>query len=246
MDDIDEIYAACIVEYARRFDDGVLTGPFQVIGKDARDSFNLPYSEDIFRRAVAILEEIKVLTVYRRQGMQTYYRVEAKKFDSAMTKISMDVRGYKLSRDTVDERTYSFLETFYDVGAHYLRDALDSYEDEISAIADHEENERDANHPIRVDSQSWTGLPTGFVLSEERRVSVVRELEKIDLALQTADLGQYEKSQARAFILSAKALAEAPEPSVDLIWEVIGRANSLAGVASFLVSLITLFMAAAS
>lgn len=95
-----------------------------------------------------------------------------------------------------------------------------------------------------VQSAEWTGLPTTFQLTDERRQRLVTLLEDAESSLDALGVGNSEKAMARAYIIATRALAEAPDPPVDLIWELIDRANSIAGVASLFVSLIALFTAA--
>jgi hypothetical protein len=58
--------------------------------------------------------------------------------------------------------------------------------------------------------------------------------------VQNSALSNAEKSQAQGFLSAAKALAETPEPPVDLIWMILNRGNSIAGIGSFFLALITL------
>jgi len=92
-----------------------------------------------------------------------------------------------------------------------------------------------------VSSARWTGLPSDFDLSEEKRGALISLLHDAELALDSVSVSNNEKAMARAYIVAAKVLADAPEPPADLIWELIGRANALSGIASLLVSIIALF-----
>ena len=92
------------------------------------------------------------------------------------------------------------------------------------------------------DSSAWTGLPRDFVLTEEKRVALVRGLDAAEQGLSGLRLGQEVQAQARAYIVAARSLAEAPEPQPDLIWEILNRANSIAGIASLFVSILALFV----
>ncbi|MEG3083621.1 hypothetical protein U1707_08205 [Sphingomonas sp. PB2P12] len=98
--------------------------------------------------------------------------------------------------------------------------------------------------PKTYDSSDWTGLPSQFVLTEQKNAKLVALLENAERELDSVGAGNQEKAMARAYIVAARCLADAPEPPVDLIWEIINRANNLAGVASLLVSIIALFTAA--
>ena len=95
-----------------------------------------------------------------------------------------------------------------------------------------------------IDSTKWTGLPSNFQLVEEKRVRLAALLSEAEYALDQLGAGNSEKAMARAYIVAARTLAEAPDPPTDLIWEIIGRANSLAGIASLFVSIIALFQVA--
>ena len=92
-------------------------------------------------------------------------------------------------------------------------------------------------------SSDWTGLPSHFVLTEKRRESLVVLLMEAELTLDSIGAGNVEKRMAAAYIVAARTLAEAPDPPVDLIWEIIGKANNLAGIASLFVAIIALFTA---
>jgi hypothetical protein len=92
-----------------------------------------------------------------------------------------------------------------------------------------------------IHSSAWTGLPASFVFTDAIRVDLLARLDDAGKELDSLALGNSEKAQIRAFILAAKELTEAPDPPADLIWELIGRANSIAGIASLFVSIIALF-----
>ena len=96
-----------------------------------------------------------------------------------------------------------------------------------------------------VDSTQWTGLPSQFALDEHKKAELSDLLTKAELELDTLGAGNSEKAMARAYIVAAKALADAPEPPADIIWELINRANSLAGITSLFVSIIALFQTVA-
>ncbi|SEK46371.1 hypothetical protein SAMN05216382_0458 [Sphingomonas palmae] len=80
-------------------------------------------------------------------------------------------------------------------------------------------------------------------LSENKRISLINEIGAVEARLDDQDLSNADKAQARAFLNAAKALTEAPEPPADLIWEILNRANSIAGIASLFVTIIAIFLA---
>lgn len=98
---------------------------------------------------------------------------------------------------------------------------------------------------ISVDSATWTGLPKTGLLNEQQVARLLGGLKLIDKAIDSFDGSNEERAQARAYYLAMHALAAAPEPPADLIWQILQRANNLAGIASLFVSLIALFQAAA-
>jgi hypothetical protein len=85
-------------------------------------------------------------------------------------------------------------------------------------------------------------LPEGFVFSEIIRIRLVSELEKAEIQIESAVLDNEIKSQARGYLVAARILAEMPEPPTSMIWELVSRANALAGIASLIVSVIALFL----
>jgi hypothetical protein len=94
-------------------------------------------------------------------------------------------------------------------------------------------------------SASWTGLPSNFVISQGFQSELIELLNTAERNLESVGASNSEKAIARAYIVAARTLAETPEPPADLIWEIVNRANSLAGIASLFVSIIALFMATA-
>ena len=112
-----------------------------------------------------------------------------------------------------------------------------------------EEMERDANwglpqaaqspeQPV-VSSSAWTGRVT---LPEKNRERLVIALRAAEGELDALGAGNAEKAQARAYLVAAAALAEAPDPPADIIWDLIQRANNIAGIAALLVSIVGLFV----
>lgn len=95
-----------------------------------------------------------------------------------------------------------------------------------------------------VDSYTWTGIPSDFVLGEERKSELSTLLDKAERDLDVIGIANSEKAMARAYIVAAKVLADAPEPPADIIWSLIGRANNISGIASLFVSIIALFQTA--
>jgi hypothetical protein len=174
MDNLDELYAACIVEYARKQNGAVLVGPAYVMTKDARDAFNLPYSEPVFRLAIAILEDVGALKRYTHKGMQPYYRIDSTEFDNAMKAGIMGVRSYQIRGGFGEERPdYKFLESVADLGPEFLSDAIGSYESVLSAVGD--------------DGEVNAEIGIGSVPASDRVVSLI-DNQKIEMDASATEL----------------------------------------------------------
>lgn len=152
MDDLAQLFAACLVEYARRETGGVLTGPFYTFGKDARDAFNLPYDEKLFRDAFAALRQIGALTEYKHDKIQTYYRLSAPSFDDGMQQDMRGVRKHQTGGNAANsataatyissfDRSPSLLESYADLGSDYLIEMLETYEPMLTAVGSDETEE---------------------------------------------------------------------------------------------------------
>jgi DNA-binding MarR family transcriptional regulator len=129
--------------------------------------------------------------------------------------------------------------------AQGVKEAERLLDEEIVTIKMPENNIPIESPASTADSSRWTGLPSGFRWSEEKREKLIDQLGAIEGALDSSSLGNVDKAQARAYVVAARALAEAPEPEPDLIWEVLQRANAVSGIASLFVAIIALFVSGA-
>jgi len=94
---------------------------------------------------------------------------------------------------------------------------------------------------VTIDSSSWTGLPSNFVFNPDKHETLVRLLREAEGKLDGVGATNEEKAMARSYIVAARILSDAPDPPIDVIWELISRANHLSGIAALLVSIIALF-----
>tara|TARA_B100000678_G_C18093239_1_gene455665 strand:+ start:147 stop:866 length:720 start_codon:yes stop_codon:yes gene_type:complete len=151
-------------------------------------------------------------------------------------------RYFKFELDKFQAFRSEYLEAdpFYlegkEVGERYFPDAFDAIERAVTTGA-----ALQANLSTDRTEQQVSSRPNAeFFQAESRKAEFIAatntSLEKVD----DAKLSNSEKAQARGFLMAAKALAETPEPPVDLIWTILQRANSIAGIASFFVSLLAL------
>ena len=97
------------------------------------------------------------------------------------------------------------------------------------------------NQPEREAATPSTDEPPP-ILSQENAGRLVGEVDAVIQKLDELPIENSEKAQARSLLLAARSLAEAPEPPVSIIWELISRANAISGIAGLLVSIIGLFV----
>ncbi|MBS0482701.1 MAG: hypothetical protein JSR96_11230 [Proteobacteria bacterium] len=89
-----------------------------------------------------------------------------------------------------------------------------------------------------IDSTSWTGMPKGFVFSEQAKMQLVRLLDEASQALERSGLSNFEIGQGAAFLKSASILANAPEPPRNEIWSLINKGSAITGLASFFIPIV--------
>jgi hypothetical protein len=130
--DLPQLYAACVVSYVRRNAGGEFKGPSYLLAKGTHSTFNLPYHEEFFSAAYAILEEHHVLRRHSHPGMMRYYIIDAKDFVSTFGPSSTykHIRMYKIGAPVGGEE-YKVLESYADLGDDWLNDALETFHDAI-------------------------------------------------------------------------------------------------------------------
>ena len=75
------------------------------------------------------------------------------------------------------------------------------------------------------------------------REKVLNLLGKALRELDSLDLPNSKSAQAKAYVEAAIILTESPEPDVRIVWELIQRANQVAGIASLFVAVLAIMMA---
>lgn len=186
-------------------------------------------SGDLIDRYPLVFEPGWVVQVVQDLGVRGYLTGKGVDADDRGQPIRLTGRGLRVAEDLMEKGVAIFR---LDLG------------DGVGFPAA-EEPSADGTEPSPqpvIESSSWTGLPSDFVLSEEKRTRLVACLQDAETQLDHIGAGNAEKAQARAYIVAAKALADAPDPPADLIWELIQRANSIAGIAALFVSIIALFV----
>lgn len=235
MSDLSDLYAACMVEYAKRHKDGVLKGPFYTFGKDARDAFNLPYGETIFRDALNSLERIRALKRYKHAGVQTHYQLSASLFSSMMAETDEGKRRYTtfpVESDSIASasafasltaqifpsvRRTSLLEAYADLGSDYLNEVLEAMEPELEKIGEIDEVE---DGESAVENNSFVPASDRLVsldhnLPEYKEISRgIADLREKVRGINSQDIDIEEKSRILAGLAGASALWEAAQLKV--------------------------------
>jgi hypothetical protein len=130
------------------------------------------------------------------------------------------------------------------LGEEALRRALTKIVDE-DGLRSMDDKWSDPNvSPVSADGPESNTKPAyspdpRFFESEIRKGKFVSLTNDTLEQIEASDLSNSSKAQARGYLIAARALSETPDPPVDLIWTILQRANSIAGIASFLVALIT-------
>jgi uncharacterized protein YjbI with pentapeptide repeats len=140
----------------------------------------------------------------------------------------------------------AFANYVYDKGTLRRREdagmAISPAEDGAPAQAQLSENYNDVINAPLIESSSWTGRITTPTIRTEQIGELARLLEIAERDLDDLGAGNSEKAQARAYIVAARALADAPDPQTDLVWELISRANQISGIASLFIAVLALFV----
>lgn len=79
-----------------------------------------------------------------------------------------------------------------------------------------------------------------FFKSDEKKQRFINAAGKAHEEIQASDLSNAQKVEALGYLTAAQALSDVPEPPVDLIWDILTRANNIAGVGTFFLTLIML------
>jgi hypothetical protein len=107
---------------------------------------------------------------------------------------------------------------------------------EVTDASADEEGEDITAAPIS--SSAWTGA----TVSVSNAILLVERLRLVERAIDELDISNADKAQARAYVVAMLALADAPDPPADLLWELVQRASQIAGIAALLISIVALFV----
>ena len=187
-----------------------------------------PYNANKFleyeRMARVLFEDLldaNVVTIKDTALSGRYFKFETDKFQSFRTKYLVADPFFREGKD---------------VGERYFPDAFDAIERAVVAGETIQASLPDES----TNQQLSSGPDLQFFQKESRKAEFVAATNKSLEQVEDAKLSNAEKAQARGYLVAAKALAETPDPPADLIWTVLERANSVAGIASFFVSLLAL------
>lgn len=124
-----------------------------------------------------------------------------------------------------------------EIGDRYFSDVFEAIERAaVSGEAIEGSQIGDSDQPINAPDKH-------FFASEANKVTFLRDSADALENVEAAELSNSVKAQARGHLLAARALADTPEPPIDLIWTILNRANSIAGIGAFFLGLIMLIAA---
>ena len=264
--DIAEYVAAALIEAAGTMDHGLNVKVADVYSIP-ETFFKVEVQPSTIDSALKILQECKIAFVANDVFAGKFVKITRARFDALMNGIETERLAYdKVVADAEDPNSginqaesmywpnleligkYKVLKKYSEFGSEWIAAAMpqiasegDTAHVDDGSMAVTSSEPEITFHPA-IDSSAWTGLPSSFVLTEQKRETLAAMLQEADLALDFVGASNQEKAMARAYIVAAKTLANAPEPPADLIWELINRANQISGVAALLVSIIGLFV----
>ena len=125
-----------------------------------------------------------------------------------------------------------------EIGDRYYRDAFAALEARIANGAP----EVEVDIPDPSNHSEGEGPNPRALSTDASKAKFVGKAETQLKAVEQSQLSNADKSTARGYLIAAKALADTPEPPVDIIWTILQRANSVAGIASFFVALVALLL----
>jgi hypothetical protein len=250
--DLAEYVAAMIIEEAAKYPLGVSSEINKIY--DLPERFGFDADKSLVDHALKVLADCGIAVISDDRFAGRFVSVTKESFDDFLEYVGKDREEYnRILRSADDEfegfnraesRHYPHLETYnkYKALRRYAQFRSPWLREVIRRLKADETPEAVQNEPD-VDSSAWTGLPPTFSLTNERRETLISLLSAAEEGLSELK-DNTTKAQARAYIIAAKHLADAPEPPADLIWEIVQRASNLAGVASLFISIIALFSAA--
>lgn len=187
-----------------------------------------PFEERFHRIEFSSLP--KALAVAHKEGAKILKALENMRLDDA------DLGNFPTYRAFNEHR---LIERYHDFGDQWLRAQISNLMFDLASWD--EKNGATGKGEMATEGNN---NPTRLTIDEGMRERIVDEVAKIHVAIEGTSVGNVEKAQARALLRAIEALADAPEPPGDLIWELLQRANNISGIASLFVSIIALFTAA--
>lgn len=264
--EVAEYVAAALVEVAGTMDRGINV-KISDIYAIPETFFKVVVQPSTIDSALKILQECKIAYVANDAFAGKFVKITRERFDALIKGVETEILAYnKVVADADDPNSglnqaesmswpsleligkYKALKKYSEFGSEWIAAAMPQIPAEGSdaqvdggTLLMMSSEPNITFHPA-IDSSAWTGLPSTFVLTEQKRELLSKMLQDAESALDSVGASNQEKAMARAYIVAAKTLADAPEPPADLIWELINRANQISGVAALLVSIIGLFV----
>ncbi|HEX8238677.1 MAG TPA: hypothetical protein VF574_02950 [Allosphingosinicella sp.] len=244
---IDLVGCSLLMRAKSAGDRGILRADTEQLLSVAIDECGDWVTDEILAEAADALSEVGLARSTKDPLGDRFYKVDAAALPGLIRKAKQeldlferegrdgDLDIFKKGRfpvlDAISE--HPTFERYHDFGDEWLKRALKRVDADIMA------------HPVEPSKTDESQLrrqvrPSIEPLTEENRIQLVAELARAEQALEKAELTNVGKAQGRAFVIAARVLAESPDPPHDVIWDLIQRANNLAGIASLLVAVIAL------
>jgi hypothetical protein len=233
--DIVELASAAILMHAGSLKGGILRmdsgSLFEAIDQYFGDT---ELSPDEFQQCVGLLRKGGLATSsFEADFWDRFHRVEFRLLESL-------IKEADLERDEVDAyfrgsmsitppdqqpnldflRAYPAFKQFRDFGDAWL----------LRRIA-----------TVGVRGEQIGGISLHNGMSETQILNAQNEVVVARSAIDKAQIPNTERARALAYLNAVDSLLTSPEPDRDLIWTILERANSLAGIAGFFLALIAVF-----
>lgn len=95
-----------------------------------------------------------------------------------------------------------------------------------------------------IDSTAWTGLPRGFVFTEEIKDKMLSLLDQSIESLSNSQLSNFEIGQGVGLLKAVRELADTPEPPKNDIWSILNKGSVIASLAGFFMPILGLLKGA--
>jgi hypothetical protein len=243
LNDIIALLQVVMVDLASHEGNRSYRGPKASLMDEIEQTYNDPafvgIKSEIVDSALNGLHEIGIAAIHPVVGGQTQVLIDSGKFHKTF--------GSSSPRTAMHRLAMPMLAAYFDVGPLWLRETLQARATAQSATSTAIPDNAItvvALPDLTTDSSTWTGVEKHLEWTHDKSLKLVVLLDEASVGLSKLSLSNSERSQIFAYLSSIRALAEAPDPPLDLVWTLVDRTNKLAGIAGLFISILSLFSAA--